>query len=137
MQNFAANSKEENNTIDYLGFTHYWTKSRLGSNVIKRNTRNKAKIRILKEFYLLIKSNRHLKLKVQFEAIYRKLEGTFGYYAIRGNFHFLSTLVYKARLFWFRMLNHRGGRKRSYTKNSFKDLMRIFVLPKPRILYKF
>ena len=137
MQNFAANSEDKNNTIDYLGFTHYWTKSRLGSNVIKRSTRNKSKIRILKELYLLIKSNRHLKLNEQFEAIYRKLEGTFGYYAIRGNSVFLSTLVHKARLYWFRMLNHRGGRKRSYTVNTFKDLMLTFVLPKPRILHKF
>lgn len=135
MQNFVPQNKEHNNTIDFLGFTHYWTKSRFGSNVIKRKTRNKSKIRILKELHELIKSNRHKKLKVQFASIKTKLIGTYGYYAIRGNSKFLNTLYFKARLFWFKMLNHRGGRKKSYIAKTFDDLIRIFALPKPRILH--
>ncbi len=135
LQNFVPENKELNNTIDFLGFTHYWTKSERGSNVIKRKTRKKSKVRILKEFYEMIKRNREKKLKVQAEAIVKKLDGEYGYYAIRGNYKFLQTLYYKARLFWYKILNHRGGRKKSYTKDAFDDLIRIFAFPKPRILH--
>ncbi len=83
----------------------------------------------------MIKVNRDKKLNIQAEAIIRKLEGEYGYYAIRGNYKFLKLLYYKARLFWYKMLNHRGGRKKSYTKGAFNDLARIFAFPKPRILH--
>lgn len=136
LQNFVPNNPEKENTIDYLGFTHYWTKSRLGSNVIKRRTRLKSKTRILKEMYQMIKQNRHLKLLEQFEAIDRKLRGYYQYYAIRGNFPFLQLIYHKARLFWVKMLNHRGGRKKSYTIETFNQLLRIFTLPKPKILHQ-
>ena len=135
LQNFAPTNTERNNTIDFLGFTHYWTKSRYGSNVIKRKTRNKSKIRILKELYELIKRNRHKKLKEQQIAIKDKLQGEYGYYAIRGNYKFLSLIYEKARYFWYKILNHRGGRKKSYNSKAFINLIRIFALPKPRILH--
>ena len=137
LQNFTAESSEKNNTIDFLGFTHYWSKSRRGSYIIKRKTRKKSRIRIINELYQLIKKNRHLRLRVQFNAIYDKLKGTYEYYAIRGNFRFLNLLYYKAWMFWFKLLNHRGGRKKSYNLSSFRDLLRFFVLPKPRILHNF
>jgi group II intron reverse transcriptase/maturase len=135
LQNFVPENKERNNTIDFLGFTHYWTKSRAGNYIIKRRTRNKSKVRVVKELYELIKANRHKKLKEQQEAIKSKLQGTYGYYAIRGNYQFLHLIYEKARLFWYKMLNHRGGRKKSYSSDAFIELLRIFVLPRPRILH--
>ena len=135
LQSFVPDNKEHNNTIDFLGFTHYWTKSRKGGNVIKRRTSKKSKNRILKDLYETIKGNRHKKLQEQYNIIKRKLQGLYQYFAIRGNYHFLSMLKDKAFVFWYKMLNHRGGRKKSYTKTTFNDLMRIFVLPKPKILH--
>jgi len=135
LQNFVPENKERNNTIDFLGFTHYWTKSRAGNYLIKRKTRKKSRNRILKELYNSIKSNRHKKLREQFVKIKQKLGGYYQYYAIRGNIVFLKTIYYKSRLFWFRLLNRRGGRKKSYTKEAFNDLIRIFALPLPKILH--
>jgi len=136
LQHFVPENKERNNTIDYLGFTHFWSKSRLGNPLIKRQTRNKSKKRILKSLYDTIKSNRHKNLKEQFTKIKQKLLGYYQYYAIRNNYPFLNTLYYKSRYFWVKMLNHRGGRKKSYSKETFSDLLRIFVIPKPRILHR-
>jgi len=136
LQNFVPQNTERNNTIDFLGFTHYWTKSRFGSTIIQRKTRNKAKNRILSELYLMIKANRHKSLKEQQLNISRKLQGTYGYFAVRGNYPFLSLIYEKARLFWLKMLNHRGGRKKSYSSDAFINLIRIFALPKPKILHK-
>ena len=136
MQNFAHDSHEKENTIDYLGFTHYWTKSRQGYDVIKRRTRLKSKTRILKELYQMIKGNRHLKLAEQFAAINSKLTGYYQYYAIRGNSPFLKLIYHKSRFYWVKMLNHRGGRKKSYTIAAFNQLLRIFTLPKPKVLHQ-
>ena len=136
LQNFVPENKERNNTIDFLGFTHYWTKSRVGNYLIKRRTRNKSKVRVVNELYKLIKTNRHDKLSEQYESIKSKLQGTYGYYAIRGNYQFLHLIYEKARYFWYKMLNHRGGRKKSYSSDAFIDLLRIFVLPRPRILHR-
>ncbi len=135
LQNFVPENNERNNTIDFLGFTHYWTKSRAGNPVIKRRTRNKSRQRILKELYETIKSNRHKKLKEQYTKIKQKLQGYYQYYSIRGNQSFLKAVYHKARQYWIKMLNHRGGRKRSYTKETFNDLIRIFPLPLPKILH--
>ena len=131
LQNFVPENKERNNTIDFLGFTHYWTKSRAGNYVIKRKTRNKSKVRIINELYQMIKKNRHMKLNEQKKAINRKLQGVYGYFAIRGNYYFLHLLYEKARYFWYKMLNHRGGRKKSYSSKGFIELIRIFALLKP------
>ena len=135
LQNFVPENKEQNNTIDFLGFTHYWTKSRAGNYLIKRRTRNKSKTRIVKELYEMIKTNRHKKLIEQQIAINRKLQGIYGYFAIRGNYEFIHLIYEKARLFWYKMLNHRGGRKKSYSSNAFIKLLSIFALKRPRILH--
>lgn len=137
MQNFTAESSEKNNTIDFLGFTHYWTKSRRGNDVIKRKTRLKSRRRILKELYQVIKSNRHSKLKEQYMVIKSKLLGYYGYYALRGNYPFLNLLYVKSRTFWIKWLNRRGGQKKSYNKSSFDEFNRKFIIPKPKILHKF
>lgn len=131
LQNFVPENTERNNTIDFLGFTHYWTKSRAGNYLIKRKTRNKSKVRIINELYQTIKKNRHMKLIEQKKAINRKLQGVYGYFAIRGNYYFLHLIYEKVRYFWYKMLNHRGGRKKSYSSKGFIELIRIFVLLKP------
>ena len=136
LQNFRPENKERNNTIDYLGFTHYWAKSRAGNYIVKRKTRTKTKWRIIIELYQMIKFNRHNKFKSQQEAINRKLHGIYGYFAIRGNYNFLHLIYEKARMFWMKMLNHRGGRKKSYNSERFIKLLDIFALAKPRILHK-
>jgi len=135
LQNFVPQNKEHNNTIDFLGFTHYWSKTRKGKDTIKKKTRRKSKHRILKALYLLIKTNRHLKVVVQFQEIKRKLISYYQYYAVSDNYPFLKMLYYRTRLFWFKMLNRRGGRKKSFTISEFKKFMCKFALPKPRILH--
>ncbi len=97
---------------------------------------SKSPQRIVKELYDLIKANRHKKLKEQQQAITRKLQGIYQYFAIRGNYKFLNLIYDKALFFWYKMLNLRGGRKKSYNSNAFIEFKRIFALPKPRILHQ-
>ncbi len=67
----------------------------------------------------MIKRNREKKLKVQAEAIVKKLDGEYGYYAIRGNYKFLQMLFYKARLFWYKILWQQRRTQKELYKRSF------------------
>jgi len=60
-------------TFDFLGFTHYWAKSRRGYWVIKRKTRKKRLKRSLKAIWEWCKLNRHRPLKDQYREFSAKL----------------------------------------------------------------
>ena len=73
-------------TFDFLGFTHYWGKTRKGDWVIRRRTSRKRLARSLKAISQWCRKNLHEPLRVQVEALGRKLKGHFGYYGITGNY---------------------------------------------------
>src|SRR5256885_12783977 len=72
-------------TFDFLGFTHYWGKSRKGQWVIRRKTSRKRFGRSLKRVSQWCRENLHEPLREQVESLGRKLKGHFGYYGITGN----------------------------------------------------
>ena len=90
-------------TFDFLGFTHYWGKSRAGEWVIKRKT---ARSRLRRAFQALAewcRKNRHHPLPEQHQTLKQKLQGHYGYYGIIGNFPSLLEFregVRKFRKYW-------------------------------------
>jgi hypothetical protein len=74
-----------NETFDFLGFTHYWAKSRQGYWVIKRKTARKRLRRSIKTLWQWCKENRHLPIEEQYRMICQKLKGHYQYYGIRSN----------------------------------------------------
>jgi len=58
----GVESGSENGTFDFLGFTHYWTRSRKGYWVIQRRTSRKRLKRRQKSFWLWCRDKRHLPL---------------------------------------------------------------------------
>lgn len=133
MAEFSPKSKSS--TLDFLGFTHYWTKSRKGSWVIKRKTKRKSSTRIMKSIYDTCRQNRHMKIQVQHIKLCQKLRGIYQYFAVRCNSKFLASVFRQARLSWFKWLNRRSQRK-SYTWEGFKSILKIFPLPVPRIIHQ-
>jgi group II intron reverse transcriptase/maturase len=67
---------DEPGTFDFLGFTHYWGKSRKGHWVIKRKTAAKRLRRTLKALGHWCRINRHRGMFDQFRELARKLEAT-------------------------------------------------------------
>ena len=55
-------------TFDFLGFTHYWAKTRRGYWVIKRKTIRKRLRRFMKEIWTWCGANRHKPLKEQYRT---------------------------------------------------------------------
>jgi RNA-directed DNA polymerase len=66
-------------TFDFLGFTHYWAKTRQGYWVIKRKTVGKRLRRFMKESWTWCRENRHAPLQEQHRTLCSKLRGYYHY----------------------------------------------------------
>ena len=123
-----------NGTFDFLGFTHYWAKSRRGYWVIKRKTMGKRVKRTVKAIWAWCRQNQHEPLDEQHIALCQKLRGHFQYYGIRGNYRMLDSVLWQVKRVWRYWLNRRS-RKKTMSLQEFDLLMAAYPLPKPRIFH--
>jgi RNA-directed DNA polymerase len=131
----AANQQAEGNgTLQFLGFTHHWTRSRRGYWVIKRRTARKALHRAMRDITAWCRNHRHLTLKAQHHRLCLKLRGHYGYYGIKGNYHLLEVLYEHTKMAWVKWLNRRGGKKHFGWK-AFTQLEVELPLPMPKIIH--
>jgi len=123
-----------NGTFDFLGFTHYWAKSRRGYWVIKRETAKKRIRRAMKVFWQWCRENRHLPMKEQYRILSLKLRGYYQYYGIRGNYRKLEWVFLHVERTWRYWLSRRSH-KSAISWEEFDKLRKVFPLPKPRIVH--
>jgi len=95
-------------TFDFLGFTHYWGKSRRGSLIIKRKTAKDRVSRGLKRIAHWCRHNRHRPLRDQHRELCRKVQGHAAYYGIRGNMRALQTFRFRVSWIWVKWLSRRS-----------------------------
>lgn len=117
-------------SFDFLGFTHYWAKSRKGNWVVKQKTavnRFRKAVTRIKEW---CKANRHMLLAEQQRALTRKLRGHYGYYGITGNSPCLSDFYYWVKRLWRKWLSRRSQKGRIGWK-QFNKMLTKFALPPP------
>ena len=122
-------------TFDFLGFTHYWAKTRRGYWVIKRKTVGKRLRRFMKAIWLWCRENRHQPLQEQYRILCSKLRGYYQYYGIRGNFRVLEAVfrhTHRAWRYWLSRRSHKGH----INWQKFVALVHDKLpLPKPRIIH--
>lgn len=121
-----------NGTFDFLGFTHYWARSRRGNWVIKRKTVRKRRNRFVKAIWDWCRSNRHLPVPVQHKKLCQKLRGYYQYHGVRFNYETLGLVNFLARRTWRHWLNRRS-RKGPMNWATYVKFLAIYPLPKPRI----
>jgi len=122
----------EPGSFDFLGFTHYWGRSRKGRAVLKRKTAKGRFGRALKSLNRWMKRSRHDLLTKQAEMLGRKLAGHFNYYGIRGNSQAIGRFAYEARRLWKKWLGRRSQRARM-TWDKFNRLLKRYPLPPARL----
>jgi group II intron reverse transcriptase/maturase len=120
-------------TFDFLGFTHYWGKSRNGKTVIKRKTAKDRMSRAMTKFNDYCRRIRHLPMMEQCRNLGRRLQGHFNYYGISGNAARLREVSSRVCKAWHKWLNRRS-QKRSLNWEKFLAFLRRNPLPKPRIV---
>lgn len=121
-------------TFDFLGFTHYWGKSRKGGAIIKRKTASKRLRRSLTRLSQWCRAHRHDRLTTQHQALARKMRGHYGYYGITGNARMLTKFWHAVERIWQRWLSRRSQRAKIKWER-FKQLLRVFPLPPPRVVH--
>ena len=120
----------ESDSFDFLGFTHYWAKSRRGILVVKRKTAKNRLARSLKAMKEWLRSARHEPIGTQHKLLCLKLRGHFQYYGITGNSRALSGFLYRVMYIWFKWLRRRSWKGRR-TWEWYLALLKRFPLPKP------
>jgi group II intron reverse transcriptase/maturase len=121
-------------TFDFLGFTHYWDRSRRGAMVVRRKTASTRFRRALRNIREWCKRNRHEPIKDQFRALGTKLRGYYAYFGITGNRRWLSNFYYQVRRAWRYWLNRRSQRG-GMDWSAFERLERTYFLPTPIVVH--
>jgi len=91
-----AEGSQGKSTFEFLGFTHYWARSRRGYWVLKRRTAKKRLRRTLTALWQWWRSHRHRKVEEQHQDLCQKLRGHYQYYGIRGNYRLLEVVLRQA-----------------------------------------
>lgn len=121
----------------FLGFTHYWAKTLGGGWTIKRKTLGKRLSRFLSGIAEWCKANRHEAMSEQYRILSAKLRGHYQYYGVRGNFKMLEVAYEHAQVVWKRWLARRNSKNRMSWEDYEAKVVKLFELPKPRIVHAF
>lgn len=132
-ENCKKTGRNKPDTFDFLGFTHYCSKSnKTGKFRVKRKTSKKKLKQKIQEFKAWIKENRNKPLKEIMATINRKPVGHYNYYGITDNIDGLARYLYEITKLLFKWLNRRS-QKKSYDWTGFSQMLEIYQLPKPKI----
>ena len=131
-RNYDKTKLNKPDTFDFLGFTHYCSKSKNGKFRVKRKTSRKKFKQKVQEFKIWIKGNRNKPLEEILETAKKKLNGHFNYYGITDNFHSIRKFRWIVMGYLFKYLNRRSQRK-SFTWSEFERLLEIMNMPKANI----
>jgi RNA-directed DNA polymerase len=121
-------------TFDFLGFTHYWGKSRKGTLVVKRKTARRRFARSLKRVAQWCKRHRHKPIAEQQRFLSAVLVGHFAYFGLTGNGRALGTFHHQLVRNWHYWLRRRSQR-RSLNWARFARLLERFPLPPPKVVH--
>ena len=124
---------EEKSSIDFLGFTHHWRKSRRGRWSIQRKTMKSRFARSVKAIQQWCRFNRHKPLPELLTALSRKVRGHYAYFGIRGNSAAISRFRYVVEYVWIKWLRRRSHRHRLDEERAVSLLWR-YSLPPARLV---
>jgi RNA-directed DNA polymerase len=122
-------------TFDFVGFTFYWRRTRIGHWRMGCKTRRASLRRAKQALYDWCRRHRHQPVEAQHAALSRRLRGHFNYFGVNGNFQSLLQLVGATKRAWYKWLCRRSQRKR-LTWERFTDFLRQRPLPRPRIMVR-
>jgi hypothetical protein len=125
---------EQPSTFSFLGFTHYWARSRRGTWVVKRKTACDRFSRAVRAVALWCRRSRHLPLRTQQEALTRKLRGHFAYYGLTGNHQALVRFRYEVVRAWAKWLRRRSWATR-LPWDRFNALLTRYPLPRAQVVH--
>jgi len=120
--------------FDFLGFTHYWGRSRRGKWVVQRKTAKDRFRRAVKAVTDWCHAHCHAPWKWQHALLSRKLRGHYAYYGITGNMRQLQRFLRLVERCWRKGLARRTRGHTGMRWARYATLLKVFPLPQPRIV---
>ena len=119
-------------SFDFLGFTHFWTRSLKGNWVIRRKTARDRYARSLHRVWEWGKKHRHRPIKEQWRALSQKLRGHYAYFGIKSNSWAVWRFLWDVTGAWRRWLGRRS--QRGFVNwAEMARIMERFPLPTPQL----
>ncbi len=115
-------------TFDFLGFTHYVTRSRSKRFMVGRKTQGSRISRKLKEVGVRLAKLRTSGGRAMMDYAKRHLQGHIAYFGVSGNSRSLKTYVYRVSRVLFKWLNRRSQRK-SVNWARFGEVLKTWLPP--------
>jgi RNA-directed DNA polymerase len=122
-------------SFDFLGFTHFWSRSLRGNWVVKRKTAKDRLNRSLKWVNEWCRRNRHQPVRDQHARLRRVVQGHCGYYGITGNSVMLWRFRDGVRVLWRKWLRRRSNAARRKGRDWWDALCRRHPLPPARAVH--
>jgi group II intron reverse transcriptase/maturase len=132
---FGRNGGPYNGRFDFLGFEFYWEPDRKGQPRVKRRTATKKWLAGKQRIRDWIQEHRHDRLSRTMKTLRSKLQGTWNYYGLIGNYRRMKLTYEETRRTLYKWLNRRSQR-RSMSWRAVDRLMERFQIPRPRIVEK-
>ena len=123
-------------TFDFLGFTHYWGKSRKGNWIPKRKTAKERLKRSIGKVYRWCEEHRHEPVEVQWKTLCRKVHGHYNFYGVSFNLRSINMFFEEITCSWQKWLNRRN-REDTMPWEKFSRLLVRYPLPRPRIVHSY
>ncbi len=132
----SDDQSKHNETFDFLGFTHFWAKSRQGKWIVKRKTIGKRLSRFVKTIWQWCRINRHEPVYKQHETLCSKLRGYYQYYGVNHNYRSLHVVLRLVKLAWQYWLSRRCHAGIVRWDKFQESLMEKYPLLLPRIVHQ-
>jgi group II intron reverse transcriptase/maturase len=130
---FGRNGGPHNGRFDFLGFEFYWQPDREGKPRVKRRTATKKWRAGMQRMREWIEKQRHRPLRQIMQTLRSKLQGTWNYYGLIGNYRRIKLFYEEANRTLHKWLNRRSQR-RSLSHQAVDRLLERFQVPPPRIV---
>jgi RNA-directed DNA polymerase len=132
----AKKQERKANSFDFLGLTHYCTKSRHRGFLVGRRTAAKKFRKKVKELNEWFKAQRNVyRLSELWNMLASKVRGHYQYYGISGNYRGVYRYFCCAKRIAFKWLNRRSQRK-SFNWQEFMKYLEKYPVPKPYIAHR-
>ena len=127
-----ASGRGADATFDFLGFTHYWVRSRQGYPVVRQTTAKQRFARAMRTVNEWCRRHRHDAVDQQRAHLASVLRGHGNYYGLKGNSTRLSSFHHQVLRTWRKWLSRRS-RKSCLNWDKMRELLRRHPLPRPRV----
>jgi group II intron reverse transcriptase/maturase len=117
----------------FVGFEFYWEKDRKGQPRVKRRTAPRKLQGASRRIKAWIKKARHLSKRDFARGLNRRLTGHYNYFGVIGNGRSINRFYLWAMECTFKWLNRRGGKRQSFTRETFWRTVDRGLFRKPRI----